>query len=181
MQGNQTEYFPVGTDVKTDLQPEVEIGIEPIEDEQAAPVSLKVILDGTSFIKEVNAEPDLDLHEAQTCRGTVYIRGLGHGDSAAILVGQWREKSDGGKESTLKEYDALATYDRLICMSIQRCVVNDKGEPLWGIPQVTYMYQGPEQAKFRQFMDDLQAAVFQHNPQLNPAGNWTALQRLIRS
>lgn len=134
------------------------------------------IEDGAAFIREVQEQAPSFLHmETLTSGKSVYILEVGHGIANEILVGQYRQDKEGNIL-----LDALAIVDRSFMLAIAQCVVNAEGKPLWKMAQVQMMATGPKQAAFRDLLTELYDLVVQWNPHISPAGNPTALRKMLR-
>lgn len=147
--------------------------------EEVTQPEVKRFTDADALIREINGEPDPELHAVQTCKGEFLVRELGLADSTTVTVGKWRDvPADDEEKQARREFDMLATVDQLIVQSIVMCVVKEDGTPFFKLANVNFMYSGPKQAKFKQFIKELYAGCLLWNPDIDPK-NPDALQRIF--
>ena len=151
--------------------------VTPLQEEQAA--EPKRYTDAESFIREINCEPDPELHPIQTSRGEFLARKLGMADSTAVMVGKWRDvPSESDEKQARREFDLLATTDQLVVQTIAMCIVKPDGSNFFKLGNVTYMYSSPKQAKFADFLQELYQGCIEYNPRIDPK-NPDALQKIF--
>lgn len=157
---------------------EPEAKTEPEAEKQ--PLNLAAIEDGQAFMLSRKGKRS-PLHEViiELEDGPVKfnIREITPDDQGQIFIGQWRirQAKDGATE---RQFDALATADKLIVMSIALCVVKPDRTPLWDESNVMFMYTGPDKEDYGSLIVKLYQECVNYNPFLLPQANPTAVARL---